>query len=124
MIFRRSLYVFKKVLIHVIKWSYPEDIKRTVMLPYGAIMIFVNKDPFQILIKDYKKVVFSDRAIKSKMGYYFVIFMPDKRNFKAYQFLDLKITLYGDMIEQKNGKLLLLPRFQDDEIKNKFLDMN
>ncbi|MDK2922379.1 MAG: hypothetical protein PWR24_1936 [Desulfonauticus sp.] len=110
----------KKVLIHVIKWSYPEDIKRTVMLPYGAIMIFVNKDPFQILIKDYKKVVFSDRAIKSKMGYYFVIFMPDKRNFKAYQFLDLKITLYGDMIEQKNGKLLLLPRFQDDEIKNKF----
>lgn len=119
--FLEDPYVYlKKVVGYVTKWSYSEDTKRTVLLPYGSIMIFINKYPFRILIKDYNNVIFSDIAIRSNQGYYFIIFLPEKKNIKEYKLLELSITTYGKNIEHRYGSILLLEQFQDNEIKTKF----
>ncbi len=110
----------KKLTTHVVKWQYPEDIKRVVLFPFASIMIFINKYPFRIKIKINKNTIFSDKSLRSNAGYHFIIFNFPQRIIKETQIGELNITSYGEAVEKKQGSILFLEEFIDDEIKTKF----
>ena len=106
----------------VIKWNFPEDVNRMVMVPPHHILMFFSKYPFRIQLKDGEEVIYSDVSIKSKKNNYFTIFCPDLVN-KLKQHIEINLTIWvykDNEVINKKSSLLFLSYFENTKIKTQF----
>ncbi len=77
----------------VIIWSWPEDVKREVMIPYGFFFMIKAEKSFRAVIMDGDFTVCKEEALQSSDGTWFALFVP---NFfpKSHKKVLLKISVF------------------------------
>lgn len=103
----------------VIKWTFPDDIKRMVIVPPKHIVLFNCKHPFRLKLKQGKKIIFSDASIKDNKGEYFVLYLPDER-LREHRVVDIHISVYDIEVIEKKSSILFLCDFSNLKIKTSF----
>ena len=94
--------------IPVVRWKYPEDLNRTVLVPPNHLFIIESPYRFHAMITDEDDVVTPIECLKQGPGKYFSVVTPKSASKKhQYKYLNVRLSSQ-DGFKKETGKLLFL----------------
>ncbi len=93
----------------LIRWAWPQDSRREVMLPPNNFIFFKSPHPFKVQISHEQRILASETALPLQPDFYWTLIKPLKAP-EAISHLSLKLSVYApDKCHQVEGRLMLLP---------------
>ncbi|HJO94990.1 MAG TPA: amylo-alpha-1,6-glucosidase [Victivallales bacterium] len=106
--------------IPVIKWKWPVDLKRKVIVPFNHILMVTSPYRFRISLLKNKQVIVHTDGLTCSNGEYSVLIIPPKMNLDEHKTLNIKISVFTSNKCQKSKSELLYLAKDINYIKTNF----
>lgn len=104
----------------VVRWNFPSDLRRHVLIPPGHFTLVRADAPFRIRITDGKRTLFTEENLKDENGGPFIL-VPPIETPAEHRLLQIEITRYtpGRTVHSR-GRLLLTADGRNAQVKTSF----
>ncbi len=105
----------------VIRWQYPVDFQRHVMVPPGFLLLISAPGPFRARIVEKDRILAAEEALLDQQGRAFVLFAPLEKP-DSHALRELEITFFGPQGPQhRKSQLLYLAEGGSARVRTVFL---
>jgi len=104
----------------VVKWNWPVDIRRMVMVPPGSIIYIKIPFPFSVQLKVRDKIVKCEKSIPLTKGMHFILLVPPEGIAGITEVIMTINVFSSNEVYHEKASLLFLDRWDKSPIKFRF----